>query len=468
MPLQVQQAQGALQLQGLQTQEAQRTLERNQAMDQAFTGGAYTIAPDGTATINRKVLYDHLNAANAGSLIPQIETQLTGLDEKRATTQKAIADAQKAQGETQAASADYLGSIGATIKASNYDPVVAASALGHAASLGGPYAQQAQQMYDHLKQNPQNIQQMTDEMIAASPKQVEAAKNVAQTREAESKTAETEMLLKMGGTPAMQDVKYQNLKQQEAMGQPLGDNPQEIAANKAFEKAYEQRKLLVPTSVAKINFNLQNAGLTGTGGQPSAIAQSIANGSMKWQDVVSARTPMSVKSQLLSEVKSINPAFNSGDFEVEQGVKKMATSGAVGQQLLAIGTAREHMKTFSQLADALDNNNLQVANRIGNEFGVQFGSDKVTNFQIASQAFGGEVGRALDGAGVTQAERAEAASHYSTNMSPQQFRGATKTIDALLAGKQKAAHDWFDQGIKAQPAFGQPGTTGNRQVDLTK
>ena len=142
-------------------------------------------------------------------------------------------------------------------------------------------------------------------------------------------------------------------------------------------------------SSAVTTFNLQNAGATGSASQVSPIAKGLADGSMKWGDVVYARTPMSVKQAILAEVKGRKPDFNSGDFEVEQAVKQQATSGSVGQQLLAIGTARQHMQLFSQLADALDNNNWQLANKLGNAFGMQFGSDKATNFNIASQAFGG-------------------------------------------------------------------------------
>lgn len=217
-------------------------------------------------------------------------------------------------------------------------------------------------------------------------------------------------------------------------------------------------------SSAVTTFNLQNAGATGSGGQPSPIAKGLADGSMKWGDVVSARTPMSVKQEILAEVKGIKPDFNSGDFEVEQAVKRQATSGSVGQQLLAIGTAREHMKLFSQLADALENNNWQLANKLGNAFGMQFGSDKATNFNIASQAFGGEVGKAFDGAGVIGAERAQAQNNFNSAMAKGQFKGAVQTVDKLLAGKQKAAHDWFDKGIQAKPDFGESGQSnqGNR------
>jgi hypothetical protein len=249
-------------------------------------------------------------------------------------------------------------------------------------------------------------------------------------------------------SPQMMESKYVHLQTLKNQGTQLPE------ADQAFMKAYEKQKTLVPVA----NFNLQNAGAAGTNGQPSAIAQAIANGSMKWTDAVSPRTPMSVKQQILSEVKQINPNFNSGDFAVEQAVKTEATSGAVGKQLLAIGTAREHMKIFSQLADALDNSDVQALNKIGNALGVQFGDDKATNLKIASQAFGGEVGRAFDGAGVIGKEREQAAQSFSDQLSKGQFKGAVQTVDALLAGKQKAAHAWFDAGTKAQPDFGQTTT----------
>lgn len=221
---------------------------------------------------------------------------------------------------------------------------------------------------------------------------------------------------------------------------------------------YIQKTKVVPQVTIQ---NAQNAGLAGTNGQPSVMAQMIANGQMQWHDAISNRTPINARIELANEIKKINPNWSSGDFDVEQGVRKMATSGTVGQQLLAIGTAREHMKLFGQLSDALDNNNWQLANKIGNYFGVQFGSDKATNLKIAAQAFGGEVGRAFDGAGVTAGEREEASKAYADYLGKGQFKGAIKTVDSLLEGKQKAAHDWFDKGSHGTPDFGESGTRGN-------
>ncbi len=282
--------------------------------------------------------------------------------------------------------------------------------------------------------------QITDE----AAKQAGITKDVAQAGEANANTARTHAEMAAGGTQAMADSKYRNILMAQKQGQPVSQG------DLAFKTAYEKQKTLVPVA----NFNPQNSGATGTPGQPSAMAQAVASGQMKWGDVISPRTPMSVKQQFAAEVKAINPQFNSGDFTVEQKAREAFTSGNYSQQLNAINTAREHMKTFSQLADALSNNDVQSLNKIGNAFGVQFGSDRATNFQIASQAFGGEVGKAFEGAGVTQSERDSASKSFSPNMSPGQLKGAAMTVDRLLAGKQTALQQTYDQSQKAKPNFG--------------
>lgn len=330
----------------------------------------------------------------------------------------------------QAAAAQFESIKQKAIQDGHLDPQ---SAQGIQLDPSKPIADQLQGFEDNLLGHKK--------VVDALKAHADIAKSDAETEKAKAETAQ----LQEGGTAAAADAKYRRLQANVALGVPVS------AEDKAFLGAYEKQKTISSTNT----FNLQNAGATGTPGNPSAIAKGLADGSMKWNDIVSVRTPMSVKTALLNEVKGIKPDYNSGDFEVEQGVKKQATSGQVGQQLLAIGTAREHMKLFSQLADALDSGNVQALNKIGNAFGIEFGSDKATNFKIAQQAFGGEVGKALDGAGVVAGEREQAQKAFDAAMSKGQFKGAVQTVDKLLAGKQKAAHDWFDQGVQAKPNFGQ-------------
>jgi catechol 2,3-dioxygenase-like lactoylglutathione lyase family enzyme len=131
------------------------------------------------------------------------------------------------------------------------------------------------------------------------------------------------------------------------------------------------------------------------------------------------------------------------------------TSGTYSQQLNAISTARNHMSTFRDMADALDNGTIPVLNKAGNAWVQAFGGEAPTNFAVAKEAFAGEVGRALAGAGVTLADRQEAGNNISAANSPKQLHGVIDTVDKLLKGKQDAIKQTFQSGMKGQPNFGQ-------------
>jgi hypothetical protein len=298
--------------------------------------------------------------------------------------------------------------------------------------------------------------QQADQQLKAS----EGAKNTAQAAmdnaNAMKANLENKFLQDNGGmTSGMAEAKYLALQTKAKQGIPIAP------PDKAFMAAYEKNKTLVPTA----NFNLQNAGATGSGTQPSAIAKGIADGSIKWGDAVSARTPMQVKQALLAEVKQINPAFKSSDFEVEKKVQEAFTSGNYSQQLNSINRAREHMQTFLDAAKDLDGGKVQAFNKIGNMFSVQFGSDKVGNLQIAKQAFSSEVGKAFAGASVGITDREELNKAISNASSFSQLAGAARTADTLLSGAQKALKQTYESGQQGKPNFGnQPPASGGKTL----
>jgi len=149
-----------------------------------------------------------------------------------------------------------------------------------------------------------------------------------------------------------------------------------------------------------------------------------------------------------------NIAQNKIQYGAATAEEKAFTSGSQGQQLTAINTARNHMQTFKDTADALHNDNLLLANRLGNTLGMQFGSDKATNFNIARSAFAGEVGKAFAGANVGVSDRQELIDKISAASSPAQLKGYADTADKLLEGKQKSLKDSYQQGMQGKPNFG--------------
>lgn len=239
------------------------------------------------------------------------------------------------------------------------------------------------------------------------------------------------------------------LKTKEA--QMGGTNPEMIELNDYLKKNPGK----TPIDFAKYKASLApQAQINVQGGAPSdQLVQAVANGSMKIADVLTPRTPLPIRKQFLGAVLQANPQFNSATYDVEKGVMKDFTSGPDAQKLQAFNTAITHMGVFRDLADKLNNTDIQVLNKVGNTFGVQFGSDKVSNFNIAKQAFIGEVGRAFDGSGVTQGDRNKIEESANAAQSPSQLKGVADTAEKLLRGKRDVLKQQYDAGRQGNPNF---------------
>jgi hypothetical protein len=216
----------------------------------------------------------------------------------------------------------------------------------------------------------------------------------------------------------------------------------------------------------KVQVNIQAQMGDPNSPEHQALVGAVANHDMTFTSAFPRMAAGPVREHLVSEIKALNPDWKESDYDVAKKSREDMTSGPMSKSLLAIATVRQHAPVFKDLADKLANGDVQAANQIGNAFGLQFGSDKASNFNIAKQAFGGEVGKALDGAGVTEGERKQAADAFSAAMSPAQFKGAIDTVDKLMEGKQRAAKQTADLAQKqGQGNFGQGGAAHVISVD---
>ena len=164
-------------------------------------------------------------------------------------------------------------------------------------------------------------------------------------------------------SPQMMEAKYVQLQQKKNAGQPLSKD------DDAWSKAYEHMKTLVPVA----NFNLQNAGAAAdAGGNPSQIAQALANNQMKWGEAVSPRTPQSVKNAIMAQVFKLNPNYDTSEFGLETDAAKKARSGAWADTRLAYNTAMDHADQLLTAADAMKNGDTQKLNSLKNYFKTQY------------------------------------------------------------------------------------------------
>ena len=202
------------------------------------------------------------------------------------------------------------------------------------------------------------------------------------------------------------------------------------------------QKSITPT----LNFALQNAGAAAdVNGNPSQIAQAIANNQMKWSDAVSARTPQSVKNQILSQVFKINPNFDTGEFGLEQDAAKKARSGAWADTRLAYNTALDHSDLLLQAAKALDNGDTQALNSLKNKFKTQFGWDGQITYDAIANAYNHEVNSVISKGHITDAEIATGHATLPDNANMQTIESVVGAYKGLMSSKR----DELNKIIKA-------------------
>ena len=195
----------------------------------------------------------------------------------------------------------------------------------------------------------------------------------------------------------------------------------------------------------------------------SDLAAAVAKGDIKISDVLTARTPLPLRKQFLSQVLALNPNYKSYDFDIEKGVAKDFTSGKSAQNLTAFNTAIDHAKQLDKAIDALNNGNMTPLNELGNVFSVKMGNDSVTNFNVIKNALSGEISKVFKGGQATDAEIKAVQGPFDAANSPAQLRGAIKQAVFLMNSKRNALKEQYEKGQKATPNFGDEGG-GSKEI----
>ena len=147
--------------------------------------------------------------------------------------------------------------------------------------------------------------------------------------------------------------------------------------------------------------------------------------------------------------------MNPGDVvankqEVATRVKALRdfSTGTQGQLVTSFNTAIDHLDTLKDLGIALNNGNLQLANKIKNTAAAWTGDADITNLDTAKQIVGAEVIKSIVSRGGGQAEREEAANQISRISSPKQLAGYIETTQKLMAGQLKSLEQQYSSNTK--------------------
>jgi hypothetical protein len=227
------------------------------------------------------------------------------------------------------------------------------------------------------------------------------------------------------------------------------------ALNGAIGK--QQGDTRVSISLAgQANQNSKNAPLDTSDPATQASVASVANGSVKLQDVFGRGASTAQKAAFVAAVKLVNPSYNSGDHDIENSARRYMISGQGGQTLTAINTAYHHLDQFDAAATAMKNGDVKALNQLANELGVQVqnGTSAPVVFNLVKTALTGELGKSFTGAGATVDEQKNLSTSLGNANNDATYRAVSGTARGLLRGKEQALSGQLSAGEQGKANFG--------------
>lgn len=146
---------------------------------------------------------------------------------------------------------------------------------------------------------------------------------------------------------------------------------------------------------------------------------------------------------IMGTVAQINPNWSNADYQVNLANEKAFGPGKKGDTIRSFSVTVDHLHTLSDLADALDNGDIQVVNRLGNYIASQTGKPAPTDFNAAKGLVADEIVKAVVGAGGALGDRETAQATLNAANSPAQIKGVIDTYERLMSGQLRGLHQQY-------------------------
>lgn len=170
-------------------------------------------------------------------------------------------------------------------------------------------------------------------------------------------------------------------------------------------------------------------------------AQAIATGKLPAITGNGLRSPSGAA--IMARVMQINPAYSGADYGTSAKAEKDFATGKQGNSVRSFNVALSHLDTLAKAADALNNGNMQVFNKIGNMVSSQTGNPAPANFDAVKHIVGDEIVKAITGSGGALGDRKAAADTLAAANSPQQLAGVINQYKELMVGQINGLRDQY-------------------------
>jgi hypothetical protein len=125
---------------------------------------------------------------------------------------------------------------------------------------------------------------------------------------------------------------------------------------------------------------------------------------------------------------------------------KQFTAGKNGNTVRSLNVAVQHLDQLAQLGTALQNGDLPLLNRLGNEWAKQTGSAAPVTFNAMKKVVADELVKAVVGSGGGVADREEAAHSLDAAQSPEQMAEVIANYKGLMAGQLNGLRQQYKEG----------------------
>jgi len=165
---------------------------------------------------------------------------------------------------------------------------------------------------------------------------------------------------------------------------------------------------------------------------------------------ISQRTPMGMI--VINAVHKIDPTWNEDTYKQRHALRQSFTSGEESNNIKAVNTAAAHLGTVSEAADALNNGNIQLFNKLKNNFETAVGMPELNDYGLASHVTAQEVAKVVHGAGVVPEDQANKVDALAANVnSPAQLNGVFAMAAKLMEGRMAATTNKWTTGMGKPP-----------------
>lgn len=193
------------------------------------------------------------------------------------------------------------------------------------------------------------------------------------------------------------------------------------------------------------NENLRSG--IGPDGKPTAdvesMAQGIAAGKLPPMSGFALAKPAG--QAIMARVQEINPTYDAGDYAAKNQALKGFSTGKEGTALRSFNVANDHLDTLTQMATALDNGNAPLINKLTNAWAQQTGGAAPTNFDAVKEIVGKEVVKAIVAGGGGVGERQEMSDLLDKANSPAQLNGAINHFKDLMEAQKAGLKDQYQR-----------------------